>query len=220
MTPKFAKAVDPVFLGVLDLLERIERNQPIAVADERIRIEKKLSHAESLLGQTHDWILAKYALVCWIDAMLIGAPWEGNREWTENPLEVVWWRAHPDPNVVDYRQAYVEFYRKGRHAAALPNKDALEVFYICAVMGFRGMYGDNAGMMHAQSEGFPPRLDDWARQTAASIQLGQGRPPIHEKPKLPNGAFPLNGRSAMISMSVFGVVTFGIALGILLFKAL
>ena len=86
MTPKFAKAVDNVFLGVLDLLERIERNQSINVSDERTRIQKRIDNAEAQLGSTQDWQLAKYALVSWIDSMLIGAPWDGNTWWENNPL--------------------------------------------------------------------------------------------------------------------------------------
>lgn len=207
MTPKFAKAVDTVFLGVLDLLERIERNQSIMVSDERTRIQKKIDHAEAQLGATQDWHLAKYALVSWIDSMLIGAPWEGNNWWENNPLERTYFFD---------RNAYTQFYTKAREAAALPNKDALEVYYICVVMGFRGLYGDAQGTMLAEQMGLPPRLDDWARQTAASIQLGQGRPPIHERPKLGDGAPPLNGRSSLFGMAGFGIILFGLALGYLI----
>ena len=107
MTPKFAKAVDNVFLGVLDLLERIERNQSINVSDERTRIQKRIDNAEAQLGSTQDWQLAKYALVSWIDSMLIGAPWDGNTWWENNPLERTYFFD---------RNAYTYFYARAREA--------------------------------------------------------------------------------------------------------
>ena len=36
------------------------------------------------MGQSVDWQLAKYALVAWIDEMLIlDAPWDGRSQWNE-----------------------------------------------------------------------------------------------------------------------------------------
>ena len=47
MTPDFAAAVDPVFMHVLDLLERIERGEDPSVDNERRRIELLISEAEA-----------------------------------------------------------------------------------------------------------------------------------------------------------------------------
>ena len=75
MTPEFAKAVDPVFLYVLNLLERINQGEPVSAEDERSEILKGLDRADAQLGHRDDWQLAKYALVSWIDEVLIEAPW-------------------------------------------------------------------------------------------------------------------------------------------------
>jgi hypothetical protein len=50
MTPEFASAVDPVFLYVLDLLDRIERGEPIARDEERIHLCALLERVESAGG--------------------------------------------------------------------------------------------------------------------------------------------------------------------------
>src|SRR5204862_385786 len=88
MTPKFAKAVDPVFMHVLGLLERIARDENLMVNEERVKIRGWLDQAEGQLGHGPDWQLAKYALVAWIDDVLIDAPWDGRNWWKENALEV------------------------------------------------------------------------------------------------------------------------------------
>ncbi len=71
MTPNFSTAVDPVFQHVLGLLERIGRDETPAPSDERLRIRGWLDQAEGRLGHGQDWQLAKYALVSWIDDVLI-----------------------------------------------------------------------------------------------------------------------------------------------------
>ena len=75
MTPEFARAVDPVFLYVINLLERVGSDEAVSAPEERVRIRAELDRAEALLGQSRDWELAKYALVTWIDEVLIEAPW-------------------------------------------------------------------------------------------------------------------------------------------------
>ena len=172
MTPKFAKAVDPVFMHVLGLLERISHDENPPVAEERVKIRGWLDQAEGQLGHGPDWQLAKYALVSWIDDVLIDAPWEGRNWWKENALEV---------EVFNTRLRNEQFYMKAKEAASLPSKDALEVFYVAVVLGFRGLYRDpNAAAVLAEPRGLPLDLEAWAKQTSMAIQLGQGRPPVSE----------------------------------------
>ncbi|PHR86058.1 MAG: type IV secretion protein DotU [Blastopirellula sp.] len=198
MTPKFSKAVDPIFLYVLDLMERLENDaDSVNPSDERVRILKRIDSAENLLGQTPDWELAKYAISGWIDQLLITAPWSGGNWWKNNNLEFGYFRSGT---------AYTNFYTQAKQAQALSGKDALEVYYLCVVMGFRGLYGDVNSLQYAQQLGLPADLETWAKQTAASLQLGQGRSPILERPKPGDGAPPLNGHNKLVNMSLFAVV--------------
>ena len=198
MSPIFAVAIDPVFLYVLGLVERIGRNENPAVHEERLRIRGGLDQAEALLGQSPDWQFAKYALVSWIDEMLIEAPWEGREWWKENALEV---------EVFNTRLRNEQFYVKAREASALPRKDALEVFYVCVVLGFRGLYRNPAAAAAlAEPRGLAPDLETWARQTSLAIQLGQGRPPISEVSMPPEGAPPLEGSALLVWSLLGGVV--------------
>ena len=88
MTPHFAKAVDPVFEYVLALLDRIEHQEnPSPEQTQSFIRGTLLSRADQQLGQSEEWRLARYALVCWIDEMLTIAPWQGRDWWVNNVLE-------------------------------------------------------------------------------------------------------------------------------------
>jgi type VI secretion system protein ImpK len=198
MTPRFSKAVDPVFLHVLGLLERIGRDEIPSPKEERLRIRGWLDQAEGQLGQGPDWQLAKYALVSWIDDVLIDAPWEGRGWWKENALEV---------EIFNTRLRNEQFYMKAKESSSLPVKDALEVFYVCVVLGFRGLYRDPvAAAALAEPRQLPLDLETWAKQTSMAIQLGQGRPPITDASQPIEGAPPLEGPFTAIWAGFLGVI--------------
>jgi type VI secretion system protein ImpK len=204
MTPKFSEAVDPIFLHVLRLLERIDRGEPTSAKEERQHIRDLISQAEGHLGQAPDWQLAKYALVSWIDEVLIEASWDGGTWWRENALE---------QEIFSGMRAYHQFYARAREATALPRRDALEVFYVCVVLGFRGLYRDPVeAVTEVESLGLPADLETWARQTSTAIKLGQGLPPITDKGILPNGAPALESKAFFVSYLLIAVVLAGINL--------
>jgi type VI secretion system protein ImpK len=198
MTPEHAEVVDPIFSYVLDLLERINGDEAVSPDDERLQIRSRLDHAEAKVGQSESWLLTKYALVAWIDEVLVEAPWPGSKWWENNTLE---WEQFQSQDRSE------KFYLKSKEAAMLRNKDALEVFYIGVVLGFRGLYRDAArtAALTGPLE-LPPDLDTWFRQTSMAIQLGKGRPPISEGPVAIEGAPPLEGPFALLGYSFLGLV--------------
>ncbi len=186
MTPKFAQAIDPVMLHVLGLLERISQGERPAAVDERLRIRGLIDQAEALLGASEQWRLGKYALAAWTDEMLVDAPWDGRDWWSNNVLEM---------ELFNSRECYDRFYILAKEASTLPTRDALEAFYICVVLGFRGLYRDpEFSASTIQQLGLPPNVEAWARQAAMAIRLGQGRPTITGKKRDLSGAPPLRGR--------------------------
>jgi type VI secretion system protein ImpK len=198
MSPEFAKAVDPIFLHVLGLLDRIGKGENPVVQNERLRIRGWLDQAEARLGGRPDWQLAKYALVSWIDEVMLEAPWDGHEWWNENVLEV---------ELFNTRLAHEEFYLKAREASGLPQRDALEVYYVCVVLGFRGLYRDpEIASTMSEALGMPGDLETWAKQTALAIRLGQGRPKLVESEEVGLGAPPLEGQTRLVWSSLFGVI--------------
>ena len=207
MSPNFAQAVDRIFLPVLGLLDRLQRNEAVTPQEERTRLRLCFDQADATLGQSSDWQLARYALAAWIDDLLIEAPWEGRQWWEENALEVEFFNS---------RDAYTTFYTKAVEAAALPKKDALEVFYVCVVLGFRGMYRDASNVVLAEQMKLPADLHAWTKQTAMAIRLGQGRPPINEVRREGAGAPPLEGRFRLVQNSLIAVLAAAGTLGLAL----
>ncbi len=187
MTPKFSQAVDPFVLRVLGLVESIQRDERVSAQEERLRALALLDQGEAIVGAGGEWELAKYALVSWIDEVLLETPWEGREWWNNNVLEV---------ELFNTRLCNEQFYVRAQEASTMPRRDALEVFYVCVVLGFRGLYRDpNMTAMLAPAHGLPPDLDTWARQVALSIRLGQGRPALAPPRREIAGAPPRRTRS-------------------------
>jgi hypothetical protein len=79
MTPEFARVVDPVFLHVLKLLERIEQGQTPEPDFERQKLHSLLSDMEAKAG-SDDGQLGRRALVYWIaSCVMVGRPYSGVR---------------------------------------------------------------------------------------------------------------------------------------------
>ncbi|TWU31940.1 DotU family type IV/VI secretion system protein [Novipirellula artificiosorum] len=197
MSPEFSAAVDPIFTYVLSVMDEIEAGRAPLPEDISVRVRGVIDHAENRLGSRPDWELAKYALVAWVDDLLIEAPWEGRTWWEENRLEFQLFRSG---------DAFTAFYLQAKKASEFPKKDALEVFYVCVVLGFRGLYGDPSAVEHAEEFGLPRSLDDWARRMAMSIQLGQGRPQLLELGRPGPGAPPLEGKYLVIALGLFFIM--------------
>ena len=207
MTPKFAQAVDPIFLYVLALLDRIAREEKLTPSEERLRIRTLIDQAEAVLGTAGEWELAKYALVSWIDEMLVDALWDGRDWWSNNVLEI---------ELFNTRQCHEQFFLKAQDATSMSGRDALEVYYVCVILGFRGLYHDaNTSSDIAQALNLPRELRDWTRQTAMSIRLGQGRPPLTDPGRDIMGAPPLRPRSIVVWpwLAASLLIAVGIVLG-------
>ncbi len=190
MTPKFAQAIDPIFLHVLELLDRISRDERISPQDERLRIKALIDQSQAIVGAGQEWDLAKYGIVSWIDEVLLEAPWQGREWWSNNVLEV---------ELFNTRLCNEMFYVRAQEASTLSRRDALEVFYVCVVLGFRGLYRDSMmAAMFTQAHGLPPDLESWAKQASLAIRLGQGRPVLAGPRRQIAGATPLRTKPLVV----------------------
>jgi len=190
MTPNFALAVDPVFMYVLALLDRIGRAAKPVPQEERGRIRALIDEAGARLGSGTEWELAKYALISWIDEMLVDTFWDGREWWSNNVLEI---------ELFNSRQCHEQFFLRAQQASTISGRDALEVFYVCVILGFRGLYHDvESSAMVAESLHLPRDLNEWAKQTALAIRLGQGRDLLAAPGEEIHGAPPLRSRASVV----------------------
>ena len=190
MTPRHSLAVDPLLLHVLGLLDRLGDAVAPNPLDERARIIALLDQGEAIVGSGREWELTKYALVSWIDEMLVETEWSSREWWSNNVLEMELFRT---------RLCSEQFFTFAKEASTLARRDALEAYYVCVVLGFRGLYRDPMlAAMLTQRHGLPQDLSTWAKQTALAIRLGQGRPELAEAERELHGAPPLRPRAAVV----------------------
>jgi len=192
MTPKFAQAIDPIFLFGIDLTQRISQGEAVAAETAHLKLRSLFEEAEARLGGNKDWTLSKYALVSWIDDMLVDAPWAGRDWWSNNVLEVHYFNT---------RLCNEQFFAKAKEAAMLDLKDALEVYFDCVILGFRGFYSDpTLASQIASARNFPQTLEEWMEKTSLSIRLGQGRPALSEAVREISGAPPLISKKRVVTV--------------------
>ncbi len=203
MSPEFASTVDPIFNYVLTALDQIETRQIHTHHQVDSRVRGLLERAGDQFGARPDWALAKYAIVAWIDELLIEDPWPGSTWWKENRLE---------KHFFNTSDADITFFSRAIKAAESSGTDALEVFYLCVVLGFKGIYGQPDAARRARDLGLPLSLDHWTQSSAKAIQSGQHRPVISNQETPGPGAPPLEGQYLVIGTGLVTVLLFAIFL--------
>jgi type VI secretion system protein ImpK len=126
----------------------------------------------------------RFALACWLDEIFIlDSPWAA--EWENNSIE----RA-----LYGSRDRAWLFWEQARRAEARAGGDALEVFYLCVMLGFRGEYRHE-----------PDKLQTWVTTTMARLNKPQEMPsPPETEP--PVNVPPLRWRAKLDRMVLVAAV--------------
>jgi type VI secretion system protein ImpK len=190
MKEEIANLVHPVFNYGLRLKERLARSEATDMETEQATLKGLLlgenearrvadyggdrASDQSTMGRPMDtarrggdhFLGIRYALVCWLDeTFIVDSPWA--QEWNEHKLESMLYGTND--------RAWT-FWEQARKAEARPGGDALEVFFLCVMLGFRGEYREQ-----------PDRLQAWVAATQARIAKMQapempGMPPELDPP--------------------------------------
>jgi hypothetical protein len=172
MSPKFSQYVDPIIEQLIDLLIALETDTSRSGKGEWNKLVEKFKLAQKELAPKYGrtWEFAKYALAAWADESVRNTEgWPGRQWWLDNSLEF-----HLcDKALV----AHEMFFVNAKEAKDLENgDDALETFYVCGMLGFRGFYGQgdttDSELIHkaAIQYGLPPSFADWAREVGNVIR--------------------------------------------------
>jgi len=137
-------------------------------------------------GRAGDRFLGiRYALVCWLDEVMIAdTPWK--EEWTENKMEQALYESND--------RAW-QFWEQADRAAREGRTDALEAFFLCAMLGFRG---------DKQADEVRDKLKEFQDQ----IDAGQEREwtgPVGGQPK--SFVPPLQGEQRKQKMLFYAIVS-------------
>ncbi len=123
---------------------------------------------------------ARYALTCWLDEVFI-AETVWSAEWNEQKLEL---------SMYGTNDRAWKFWEQARIAESRPGTDALEVYFLCVMLGFRGDLTDQ-----------PARLREWVMATRARLGTNAPRdwpaPPSQDPPTY---VPPLRGRESLRRM--------------------
>ncbi len=105
----------------------------------------------------------------------------GTRSWNERKLETALYGTND--------RAW-KFWEQAKHADARSGSDALEVFYLCAMLGFRG-----------EMRGQADKLLGWTRATQVRIAKGQKQEwPVPADRNVNTHVPPLRGREKLQKM--------------------
>jgi len=127
----------------------------------------------------------------------------------------IWWKNNVlEQELFSTRDRFHQFYERAKEAHSAGYRNALEVYYLCVVLGFRGLYADSwVAQQDAERFELPPTIEKWAAQVSMAIQLSP-RPPIVGGGPMGPGAPPLNGQALLISSSMLAAVLGALAVAI------
>jgi type VI secretion system protein ImpK len=137
--------------------------------------------SERVESSQSDFLGLRYALVCWLDELFTLDDSDWSAEWNEQKLEVELYGSND--------RAW-RFWEQAHLAQSREMDDALEVFFLCVMLGFRGDLRN-----HDQ------QLRGWA--AAARHRLGQVHEiqwPFASQLNVPLPARPLRGRRRLRTM--------------------
>jgi type VI secretion system protein ImpK len=130
-------------------------------------------------GRRDGFLGIRYILACWLDEIMMDTPWGG--EWREKTLEQALYKT---------RERAWKFWDQAKRAESRPSSDAIEVAFLCVMLGFRGDLIDE-----------PDKLRSWVNMIQTRIAQSQGKEwaaPDGEQPV--TNVPPLRGRERLQRM--------------------
>jgi type VI secretion system protein ImpK len=196
MQEAIAGFVHPVFEYGLHLRDRLEAGEALNFAQEQTALKEMLSAPDQDDGSRPSASeetprpndssidLMRFALAAWLDELFVYySPW--GHKWADHKLETALFRSD---------NAGWKFWREAQQAETQADLDALEVFYLCVLLGFRGERRDE-----------PEKVELWlaavkTRLRACKQEPWTPPPAIEPSTHVP----PLDGRQRLRRMVFVG----------------
>ncbi len=171
MRKEIADLVFPVFRKAIEFKEGLAANPRLDFADSQKKLMALLQAPvpdalrPDMMGDQRGfdasvsttrvgYLGIRYALACWLDEIFISdSTWRD--KWQDSKVETT---------LYGMNERASEFWQQAKRAQSRPTRDALEVYYLCAMLGFRGEMIDK-----------PAELATWRESIEPQITQGEGR---------------------------------------------
>src|SRR5262245_11018604 len=212
MNKLFARIVHKVFARALEVKDQLDRGDSVDV--EVVRHELlNLVRGEGEGRRPPDYggdgtfLGARYALACWVDELFInycGSSW--GLDWQERILEYELFHTNEAAEMF-WQQADIVLRRPGAPRASITSvPDAVETFFLCVVLGFRGKYrGDPAKVREYVDELRPHLTQPSALQLPRDLGVTTNVTPLMGREML-RRVVAIYGGATMVVALVFLVV--------------
>ncbi len=202
MRQEIADIVYPVLNRGLRLKERLRRGERLNREAEQITL-KGLLQSENVAmqkkaygGDGITFLGIRYALVCWLDEIFIfdqHGEGEWGRDWADHLLE---------EGMYASRSAADRFWEQAEVAERSGEIDALEAFYLCVMLGFRGKHRDDVAALNRWCNSVEDQFNQYNQDWPGPPDLG-----------LPPNVPPLTGRERLGRM----MLVVGLFVAVLIF---
>ena len=203
MTPEFEKVVDPLISNLLGIIQRSDR---LTIHELTVELREELDRANLLMETDREWKYATYAIVAWVDSEII----INHNRWKDETLESHYFKTG---------NAYTEFFHRAESAYTKRYFNAFEVFYICFMFGYHGVY--QTGDKTVVPKKLPMTDGEWQKQAAGRVsRIRKTRPSEKWVETIPDDweNAPLSGFTTFTNNVVlFSVVLIAAIVVVLLF---
>jgi type VI secretion system protein ImpK len=199
MNQDFARITYPVIIHALELRERLEMGETPDIETEQGKLLALLQNeAEARrlpdYGGDATFLGVRYALTCWIDELFIVYSRWGD-QWNKRKLEVTLYGGTSE-------RAW-RFWKQADIARSRPGGDALEVFFLCVMLGFRG-----------QLSGDLAKIQSWVDAVRAQVSRG-GEWSAPADQGVQTNVAPLRGREVLLRRTMT-LGTAAVVLGVII----
>jgi len=196
MSPEFENIIDPLLTSLLDI---IHRSSSLTIRELTVELRDEFDRANSIMETNREWKYATYAMIAWVDSEII----LNHNRWKDETLESHYFKSG---------NAYTEFFLKAENAYSKRYFNAFEVFYICFMFGYHGIY--QTGDKTVVPKSLPLSDAEWQKQAAGRLSRIRKSIPKEswESTRLDDWEnFPLSGFNTFVNYLVFFAVVLLVA---------
>ena len=151
MSPEYENVIDPLISSLLAIIQRADQ---MTIRDLTVELHEEFDCANQKMETDREWKYANYALVSWVDSEII----INHNRWKDETLEAHYFKTG---------NAYTDFFLRAERAYEKRYFNAFEVFYICFMFGYHGVY--QTGDKTVVPKSLPMTDSEWQKKAAGRV---------------------------------------------------